>query len=137
MTNIAQYLFHKCKARRGSHFDKYGPFYVACIATPLVVVDLLRHVLVDDGIWTANAALSPAMYLPYCNSATARCLTVVGWFFTIFCTWTGYALLVLATVWASNVILRVKSTWRKHRGTRGKSGCQGKDCAKPCCTSTA
>ncbi len=31
------------------------------------------------------------------------CLTLVGWIFSIFCTYTGFVLLVTAVVWSANL----------------------------------
>jgi len=124
MTNLCQYLYHKCvnmRANAGSHFSKFGPFYLACIATPLVVVDILRHILVDNNIWTVNDRPSPAMYRPGCDSSTIACLSAIGWIMTVGCTYTGYALLVVATVWASNVVPRIRSLWRKYRASQARA----------------
>lgn len=45
LTNVAQYVFHKAALRKGSHVQRYGPFYLTLLAVPLVMADLTRHVL--------------------------------------------------------------------------------------------
>ena len=45
LTNLAQYTLHKCATRRGSHWNRLGPFYLTLAAVPLVMADLTRHVL--------------------------------------------------------------------------------------------
>lgn len=116
MTNIAQYVGHKCKSRRGkTHWQRWGPFYFCVIAVPLVILDILRHILMDAGMWTANSAINPSMFRVGCDDPTAKCLSVVGWIFTIMCTYTGYVLLIIGTVWAADLHIKIREVWRLRR----------------------
>ena len=45
LTNLAQYTAWKAKTRRGTHWHVYGPTYLVSLSIPLVMADLLRHVL--------------------------------------------------------------------------------------------
>lgn len=49
LTNLAQYTYWKALSRRGSHWRRFGPVYLACAAVPLVMADLTRHVLQGMG----------------------------------------------------------------------------------------
>jgi len=137
MTNIAQYLFHKCCSRPSPHLHKFGPFYIVLLAVPLVMADLTRHVLVDAGIWTPADSPSPVMYRDGCDSPTMACLSVIGWIFTVFCTYTGYLLLLVATLWASGIAPRVKALFRRfcrqHVSKQAGGGCKqpGGGCKQP------
>eukprot|EP01113_Clastostelium_recurvatum_P009883 TRINITY_DN1481_c0_g1_i1.p2 TRINITY_DN1481_c0_g1~~TRINITY_DN1481_c0_g1_i1.p2 ORF type:complete len:118 (-),score=0.88 TRINITY_DN1481_c0_g1_i1:156-509(-) len=115
MSNLAQYVFHKCKTRRGTHWNRYGPFYLCAVAVPLVVADILRHVLVDNGMWTPADRISPAMYRPGCNQPIAKCLSPIGFVFTIVFTYTGYILLITGNLWAANLHTKLRDAWRKLR----------------------
>eukprot|EP00727_Mastigamoeba_balamuthi_P012128 m51a1_g7538 hypothetical protein (147) ;mRNA; r:60466-61138 len=103
MTNIAQVLYHK----EGKHFAKYGPFYLSLVATVLVLLDPLRHVLQDAKIWTNSS-----MYRPGCEPATIKCLSVLGVFFTIIFTYSGYAMLLVSVLWGTDLHKKVAAAWR-------------------------
>jgi hypothetical protein len=45
ITNMAQYTLHKCFTRRGSHWNRFGPFYLCALGVPFIMADLTRHVL--------------------------------------------------------------------------------------------
>ena len=44
--------------------QRYASFYLVALAVPLIMADLLRHVLQDSGIWPASGPWSSAMYVP-------------------------------------------------------------------------
>ena len=49
-TNLCQYLYHNLKPKRSpyrSHLVNFAPLYLMVLATVLVLVDLVRHVLMD------------------------------------------------------------------------------------------
>jgi len=72
------YTGYTIKRRYGTSFQKYGPFYLVCIATPLIMADLFRHVLQDSNVWPEPGS---AQYRPNCGDETMKCLSVVGVFF--------------------------------------------------------
>lgn len=119
LTNLAQYTAYKCKDRRGSHWQRFGPLYLICAAIPLIMADLTRHVLQDAGVWSGP---SSSMYRPDCSSVHGihglRCLTLTGWFFTIVFTYTGFASLLVGVAWATNLHATVVSAWRQARRRR-------------------
>lgn len=148
-TNIVQYAFHKTKAsRQGMTVGaKWGPLLCIVLATLLVSVDLVRHLVNDawgtacseldtDGNPNARIALiypgqepqiQPSKYTKYCYSRNvanefdddgAFGLSAWGWFATIFCTWTGYLLLFVGIFWVINFPAKFRRQWHRLRGAR-------------------
>jgi hypothetical protein len=66
LTNLTQYAAHKCEAQRDpalGHFWRYGPAYLVGLSVPLVMADLMRHVLQDSNVWKpGSSAWSSSMY---------------------------------------------------------------------------
>ena len=52
------------------------------------------------------------MYLDDCDATTLNwCLTLVGWFFAIGCTYSGFTLMVVAVMWQTRFVTKVKRAW--------------------------
>ncbi|KAH3760452.1 hypothetical protein Pelo_7702 [Pelomyxa schiedti] len=68
------------------------------------------HVLQDSGIWPAPYS---NQYRPGCDSENVTCLSAIGWFFTIFCTWSGYTCLIWGVLWLAQIHLKVALIYRK------------------------
>ncbi len=68
-----------------------------------------RHVMGDAGVVTL------AMYR--CTPHGIRCLSVIGWTFTILATYSGYICLLLGVLWGSGIFYRVNVLWRKATGS--------------------
>eukprot|EP00697_Spironema_sp_BW2_P018028 gnl/Spiro4/9889_TR5245_c0_g1_i1.p1 gnl/Spiro4/9889_TR5245_c0_g1~~gnl/Spiro4/9889_TR5245_c0_g1_i1.p1 ORF type:complete len:122 (-),score=28.48 gnl/Spiro4/9889_TR5245_c0_g1_i1:313-678(-) len=90
--------------RTGSHWSRYGPSYCVLIALPLVMADLLRHVLNDAGLIDV-----PEDY------AGTNTLNAVGWLFTVIFTWTGFIFMIIGTIWGANIVPKFVSLWRQYR----------------------
>mmetsp|Transcript_4470 Transcript_4470/g.9077 ORF Transcript_4470/g.9077 Transcript_4470/m.9077 type:complete len:172 (-) Transcript_4470:238-753(-) len=151
MTNILQFVYGKTKrARKGkAFFRKWGPFLCIFAALFLMMADLTRH-LVNDAWGTSCTSLdrdafpdsvlgfqdSPTgIFQPlgsefekYCKSVNAAneytstgALSVYGWVFTIFCTWSGFALLFVGIFWALSLPQKVAVQWRTIRASRRRS----------------
>jgi len=121
ITNLAQYVLHKCLGmRRGSHWNRFGPFYLCVLAVPLIMADLLRHVLQDAGVWPSPGSDMYRSDCPYSTHGIGgiRCLSWVGWVFTILCTYTGFALLIWGMLWATEIHTKLANAWRAIRGRR-------------------
>ena len=74
------------------------------------MADLTRHILQDAGIWSGP---SSQMYKPDCESKLYfPCLSITGWFFTIIFTYTGFACLIGGTVWAADLVPKIKHAWK-------------------------
>ncbi|EGC39469.1 hypothetical protein DICPUDRAFT_52650 [Dictyostelium purpureum] len=117
LSNLAQYHYHKCQSRprEKGHWHKYGPFYLTLLAVPLATFDILRHILVDNQLWTVHSFVSPAAYRPGCTHENIRCLSVMGWFSAIIFTYTGYALLLTGTIWCAELHIKIKKLWQQLR----------------------
>jgi len=92
---------------------KYGPLMFTLFATPLVMADLVRHLLCDNQLWK-----DCGMY----GKGTAENLTnlsPVGWIFTIICTYSGFTCLFVGILWNANIVQKlkgIKQRWRQLRG---------------------
>lgn len=55
------------------------------------------------------------------GAETFRCLSKFGWFFTVFCTYSGFALFFVGVLWNSSAVLeRIANQWKRIRsGRRG------------------
>mmetsp|Transcript_36303 Transcript_36303/g.84444 ORF Transcript_36303/g.84444 Transcript_36303/m.84444 type:complete len:201 (+) Transcript_36303:264-866(+) len=153
MTNILQFSFTKTyRARKGIPFcRKWGPFNCIFLAMLLMMADLTRH-LVNDvwgtecigldrkefpdsvvGVRTSSTGDFQTVgndFNKYCrpvqmaNEYNAdHSLSVWGWSMTIFCTWSGFALLFVGICWLLNLPGKVARQWRAiRRGqTRGQA----------------
>jgi len=75
------------------------------------MADPLRHVLQDGNIWNPPAS---SEYRPDCHDETFRCLSVLGWFFTVVFTYIGFALLITGTMWNANLcdkLRQIRAEW--------------------------
>ncbi|GFR45242.1 hypothetical protein Agub_g6346 [Astrephomene gubernaculifera] len=113
LTNLAQYTAWKGAARSGTPWRRFGPSWLLLAATPLLCADLVRHCLQDAGIWDGP---SSRMYRPGCAPVTGlhgfACLSVTGWLFSIAATYSGFALMVTAVLWSSNLVPKLRAAWR-------------------------
>lgn len=112
MTNIAQMLWYKCReSGKYTHIGRFATFYLTCLAILLVMADPTRHVLQDAGIWGESSY----MYRSGCNSDTLKCLSVIGVFFTVIFTYTGYGLLMFSVIWGTEVHVKIYNAWKAIR----------------------
>lgn len=118
LTNLIQYNWTKAAVRPSpSHWKQYGAVYMMSIATPLLLADQMRHVLQDAGIWPSPGS---NMYRDDCDDDTGFkvlwCLTLVGWVFTIICTYSGFACMLAGVVMSADVAGKLKKAWAELRG---------------------
>lgn len=115
MLMVIGYVAWHSRSRFGSHFQVYGPLYLTIIATLMIMADPTRHVLQDTNVWPSP---SSDEYRDNCNTEDMSCLTVTGWLVTIMCTYLGFAVLTVATLWNANIydkIANIKEKWRQLR----------------------
>lgn len=136
------------KSRLSKPFlPKWGPVICLTFATALVMADLVRH-LANDAWGTACTDLPDGKAIQICDTGKTNCdspvdhdyskycysrdvmnefqpgyegfphLTVYGWVFTVFCTWSGYLLLFVGIFWIINFPQKMAAKWRQVRGTR-------------------
>uniref|UniRef100_A0A7S0RWP3 Uncharacterized protein n=1 Tax=Chlamydomonas leiostraca TaxID=1034604 RepID=A0A7S0RWP3_9CHLO len=112
LTNLTQYTWHKVADKAGTHWQRHGPVWLLAVATPLLCADLMRHCLQDAGIWPAPGS---SMYRDDCDEVAGlkglRCLTLVGWIFSILCTYSGFIMMVTAVVWSANLHGKIHAAW--------------------------
>jgi len=121
MLGVNAYIFYKCRQRKGSHWKKWGPLYCTAIAALLIMADLTRHVLADNKIWKGGPFPGSAQYRAGCDAQNITCLTVLGVFFTIIATYSGFIFLFIGTMWAANLIAKLKQIRQKWKNLRAKA----------------
>jgi len=112
---MSLYTLYTVKRRTLPNWNKYGPLYLTLISVPLIMADLLRHVLQDVGSWPSPGS---SEYRPGCESENVTCLSVVGVFFTIIMTYLGFAFLVVGSLWNANIcekLREIRIKWREIR----------------------
>jgi len=95
ITNVAQYIWWKCKPRKGTHFEKYGPFYISLAAVFFLIWDPLHHVFLDGGIAFPPTAIPQGVYMTS--------------------DYIGFALLMTGAIWSANVVPKIIDAYRKIR----------------------
>jgi len=121
LIGLIGYTWYTVNRRRGSTWNKFGPLILVCCAFPLIIADPLRHVFQDANIWPSPGS---NQYRAGCASETEneniKCLSIVGVFFTIIFTWSGFALLIVGTMWNANIcakIREIKEEWKELRSS--------------------
>jgi len=112
---LMAYTAAASRHRSGTNWYRYGPMILVMISVPLVMADPSRHVLQDANVWPPPGS---SEYRPDCHDETIRCLSVLGVFFTIIMTYTGFACLIWGTLWNGNFMdkLRdIRDKWRELR----------------------
>jgi len=121
LTNLTQYTYNHAslmRAHKATHWQRHGPTYLVALSVPLVCADLVRHLLQDGGQWPSPGS---DMFRPNCKHGVLgfKCLTPIGWIFSVFCTYTGFTLLIVGTLWAADFVPKLQAAWKKsHRRSR-------------------
>lgn len=109
MIGISVYVAYGIRRRKGTHWQRFGPLYLTLLASFLIMLDVTRHCLNDlFGILSE--------YRPDCHEESFHCLSVLGIFFTIIATYTGFAVLIFASLWNANICEKVddfKAKWNE------------------------
>jgi len=112
---ICLYVEHTASRRRGKHWKKWGPTYLCILASMLIMMDQSRHILQDMGYWPPP---SSSQYRQGCEDESMACLSAVGWIFTFFATYLGFAILFVGTLWNGNIcqkLKEIKEKWKQLR----------------------
>jgi len=115
MLLVIGYVAWHSQTRFGNHWQVYGPLYLTILASLMILADPTRHVMQDTNAWPSPGSDE---YRDDCDSEDMSCLSVVGWTITIMCTYVGFAVLTVATLWNANIgdkIKDFKEKWRKLR----------------------
>jgi len=123
MICVNAYILYCCmtKRRKQSFCKKYGPMILTVFAALLIMADLTRHLLQDLNIWKSGPWPGSSQYRPNCPTETIKCLSLVGVFFTIVATYTGFILLFIGTMWNANIVAKLKQIKRKWKDLRQQS----------------
>lgn len=132
------YTLKNRNRNRGKVFY-YGPVFLTILATPLILADIIRHVLQDTGvwpecdrpddvIWDSTCNWSSSQY--HCNLLPPHCiptkqenmlhLSPMGILFTLCFTYLGFACLMVGTLWNANICQKLKdlrSEWQELRSS--------------------
>jgi len=115
MIFVVAYTAYKSRSRRGTHWNIYGPTYLVVLAAVLIMADLVRHVMQDVGFWPGPSSNE---YRHGCESENMSCLSAIGWLFTVVCTYSGFILLFIGTMWNANIISKLKQIKEKWQALR-------------------
>jgi len=118
MLCIIAYTAYKSRDRWGSHWERFGPLYLVSVSAVLVMADPTRHILQDVHVWEAGPnEWSSSMYRSGCSHESMACLSVIGWLFEA-CTYVGFALLIIGSMWNANFMDKVRELREKWRELR-------------------
>lgn len=157
MVLIVLYMLYSLKKRspKMGKIQRYGPLVCVLIAVPLIMADLVRHVLQDTNIWPeceradgqtwgSNCFWSSSQY--HCTLAPPHCipdkdenllhLSFIGVLFTIIFTYTGFVFLMIGSFWNANIISKlrlIRKKWKELRQQvwtpfKRKERKKGRDC---------
>lgn len=138
VTGFMVYTLKKRDRERGFLFY-YGPLILTMIATPLILADIIRHVLQDTGVWKECDRAENEIWSDHCtwSSSQYKCtllpaqgcipdknenmahLSPMGVFFTIVLTYCGFICLMIGTLWNANIcqkLREIRSQWNELRG---------------------
>ena len=139
MLGMFIFVFRQRKKRWGTFWQVNGPSVLVGIAFFLVLADPSRHVLQDQGVWTSESSNE---YSSTCSHGhydednvwqhdeSFYCLTATGWGLTICCTYTGFFLLMLGTMWNANMYqtcVDIKYKWQAIRNNEEEESFQGEE----------
>jgi len=133
----------KNRNRRRGFCQYWGPFILTMCCVPLIMADLLRHVLQDTGVWKECDRASDVIWDSSCNWASNqyKCselpavgcvpnshesmahLSIIGVLFTICFTYLGFACLFVGTLWNANIVKKLKqirARWTEMRTIRNE-----------------
>jgi len=116
MIGINLYMFYGALKKRGhlrSHWKRYGPLYFTIVAGLLIMADLIRHLLLDQGVWSPGPWPGGSEYRDDCDAENLSCLSVIGVIFTVICTYSGFIFLFTGTMWNANLWVKLKQIKRK------------------------
>ena len=112
MIGVVIFLCREKSKRFGTHWEINGPLYLSALGGILMMLDPLRHVLQDAGVVTMSE------YKPGCEDESFKCLSTIGWVFTVAFTYSGIALLVFGTMWNADLLGKleeIRDKWREIR----------------------
>jgi len=122
MIGVNIYIFYcgLTKRRGQSFWKRFGPMLFTILASILIMADLVRHLLQDLNVWPSGPWPGSSEYRVGCDTETMRCLSVLGVFFTVIATYSGFVLLFIGTMWNANLVGKLKQIKVKWQQLRRK-----------------
>lgn len=102
------------KRQKFPNCRKYGPLIFTLFALPLVMGDLVRHLLCDHNLWSDCGMYGNG------NAENLSNLSTVGWIFTFGMTYSGFACLFVGILWNANIVQKLRQLKQKWRVLRGQ-----------------
>jgi hypothetical protein len=115
---------HKRRRHISSFWIRCGPLLCAIYAALLIMLEPIRHLVMDHTsgiIGGTNFRWLLAEYRSGCDAENYTCFATGGWIFTFACTWTGFLLLMISTLWlidARQKFRQFRAKWRQIRRGR-------------------
>jgi len=128
MIGLVIYVALKRKQRYGRWWQINGPLLLSIFAALFIMADLTRHVLQDLEWWPSGPWPGSSEYRSDCHEETFKCLSPLGWIFTVVLTYLGFGMLVVGTMWNANICDKVqdfRDKWAELRGRKGKINADG------------
>jgi len=133
MTNILQFAWWKCKAKKGipeGHWNRYGPCYLLMIATVLVLIQPTSMLVIgaygsdDDSVDCATGETTTkhhGMNNFFFQGDDANYVvpnTTVGILIQVFGTYVGFMFMFTGVVWATNLHKKIAKKWKAIRAAQ-------------------
>ncbi len=115
---------HKRRQHIASFWRRCGPLLLACAAAVLIMLDPIRHLIMDNTggiIGSEDFSWLLREYRGDCDAESPRCFALGGWMFTYGSTWIGFACLTVSTLWLVDIVAKcrqVRAKWRQIRAGR-------------------
>jgi len=127
MIVVTSYVWYRARFRENQpRCNRWGPFIITITAAFLIMLDPTRQFVLD------HVDYDPlSMYVPTgCDTETLKCLSAVGWVFTI-TTWVGFVLLMWGTMWNANLLEKLRDIRDKWREIRAEAKANAQDHYEP------
>jgi hypothetical protein len=123
-TSYTAWSTHKRRQHIDSWWRRNGPLLLAIIAAVLIVLEPIRHVVMDNTSGVISGVDFGWLLREYrhdCDAENPSCFALGGWLFTFGTTYVGFACLMASTLWlidARHKIRSLRMRWREIRKGR-------------------
>jgi len=134
MTNILQFAWWKCKAKKvEGHWNKFGPCYLLIVATILVMIQPTCMLVIgaygDDDDHVDCETMEKVnehhgmnnFFFQGDDTNLIVPNTTTGILIQVFCTYVGFGFMFTGVVWATNLHKKVARKWKTIWSTQGRS----------------
>lgn len=133
MTNILQFAWWKCKAKKvEGHWNKFGPCYLLIIATILVMIQPTCMLVIgsygdDDDYYNDQTQETDSKHHGMKNfffkgDDTNYIVpnTTIGIMIQVFGTYVGFIFMFTGVIWSTNLHIKIKRKWNQIRAQASK-----------------